>query len=540
MNPTDQQIDCVAAVQNNNLIKIDAVAGSGKTSTLVMISQIHTVPSLYCAFNKVTATEASTKFDNHVTCRTTHSMAYGIFGIPLLNKLTRPTGNYVNVAGTGGEIGRYYKMIAGTLTKAQLGLFVKNTVAAFEQSADDVIIEDHVDSYSIVKAIQRLSGRDNLNAVEQKLLLTTTQLVLSTARQLWKARIDIKSNVLATHDTYLKLYQLSKPVLGFDIVYLDEAADTTPCVLDIVMRQNATSKVILVGDDRQAIYQWRGAVNAMSTIEGLTLPLSQSFRYGKEIADIAMAVLQNSTTVIGNDKIESRAGKNTIDTTKPYTRLFRTNSHLLSEAVAALSRNEKISIEIDTKDFIKLLTSAMALNANQAKDVKHERIMPFANWNDMVAEGEYDRELARLCKLIKDGKAQHIINVLTNYRPAANPHVILTTAHKSKGREWKQVRLEEDFPTHLKGNAKDKNIEWVGLSEAEQNILYVAVTRAIDRLEVNSSVQEALDYQKGKYRDKAQVVWTDDPKITDDVLRASIAQWDEDEYQAAQRKWLEG
>lgn len=521
MTPTEQQTTCVNALEDHDLIKIDAVAGSGKTSTLVMISEKYKVPSLYCAFNKVTATEASQKFGNHVVCQTTHSMAYAVFGGLLRHKLVRPTGGYVNVAGTGSEIGKYYKMSAGTLTKAQLGMFVKNTVAAYEQSADDDITIDHVDQYAITTAIQRLSGRKDLNKVELKLQQYIVKLVFDTAKQLWRARIDTNSNVLATHDTYLKLYQLSKPVLGYSIVYLDEAADTTPCVLDIVMRQQETAQVVLVGDDRQAIYQWRGAVNAMSLISGKTLPLSQSFRYGTEIADIAMAVLENSTTVIGNPAIASKAGRGIIDVTKPYTRIFRTNSHLLSEAVAALSRGEDINIEIDTKDFIKLLTSSLALFANDLNNVKHERIMPFGKWDDMVEEGQYDKEIGRLVKIIKEGKAQNIITVLTNYKPSIKAHITMTTAHKSKGREWKQVRLEDDFPSHLKGNAKDKTIEWVGLSESEQNILYVAVTRAIDVLEINTSVQEVIDYQNGVY---------DDPIQDSD---ATLAQWDEAEYQKA-------
>lgn len=511
MTPTEQQITCVDALATNDLIKIDAVAGSGKTSTLVMISEKHKEASLYCAFNKVTATEAGAKFGHHVLCQTTHSMAYAIFGGALRHKLVRPTGAYVNVAGTGGEIGRYYKLTAGTLTKAQLGMFVKNAVATFEQSADDQVSEAHVDGHAIVKAIRRLSGREALNAVEQKLLMGTVALVLNTAKQLWKARIDVKSNVLATHDTYLKLYQLSKPKLGFKIVYLDEAADTTPCVLDIILGQRDTAKIVLVGDDRQAIYQWRGAVNAMSSIPGLTLPLSKSFRYGQEVADLAMAVLQNSIKVVGNENIQSRTGRNIIDVTKPYTRLFRTNSLLLSEAVIALTRGDKINIEIDTKDFIKLLSSAQALFSNQINDVKHERIMPFGKWADMVEEGQYDHELNRLVKLVKDGKAPNIITVLTNYRPPVSAMVTFTTAHKSKGREWSQVRLEEDFPSHLKGNAKEKTIEWVGLSESEQNILYVGITRAIDVLEINKTVQEAIDYQNGKYDgDKLQAQWSED------------------------------
>lgn len=495
MTPNIQQQACIDAVQSSDFLKIDAVAGSGKTSTLVMISEVVKTPSLYCAFNKVTALEAEAKFGKHVVCQTTHSLAYAKFGARLRNKLIRPQGAYINVAYTGGEIGRYFKMFSGPLTKPQLGLFVKKTVERYEQSSDLTIDRKHVVTHDITDAVTKAMSAAKLSNMTKPLIASTINLVLNTAKALWAARINPASVVMASHDTYLKLFQLSKPKLGFDVVYLDEAADTTPCVLDIVMSQCETSKVILVGDDRQSIYQWRGAVNAMTTIGGLTLPLSQSFRYGPAIAEVAMAVLAGTTKVVGHANIASVAGVNVIDITKPYTRLFRTNAALLTEAVYALTKNEKISIEIDTKDFIKLLSSAMALFADNMLAVKHERIIPFANWTDLVEEGKYDNELARVAKLVKENKAQTIIKVLSNYRPIANPHVIMTTAHKSKGREWYQVKLENDFPSHFK--MRDNNLVWEGIPVAEQNLLYVAATRASHFLEINRSIKEALDYANG-------------------------------------------
>ncbi|APS68750.1 hypothetical protein AVI55_16905 (plasmid) [Piscirickettsia salmonis] len=43
-----------------------------------------------------------------------------------------------------------------------------------------------------------------------------------------------------THDGYLKLYQLSKPILNqYDFIMLDEAQDANPAILDIFERQTA-------------------------------------------------------------------------------------------------------------------------------------------------------------------------------------------------------------------------------------------------------------------------------------------------------------
>ena len=58
----------------------------------------------------------------------------------------------------------------------------------------------------------------------------------------------------------------------------------TPASIDLLQRQNAPK--VLVGDPNQQIYCFRGAVNAMSLIEGSTVfYLTQSFRFGPEVRD---------------------------------------------------------------------------------------------------------------------------------------------------------------------------------------------------------------------------------------------------------------
>jgi hypothetical protein len=488
MNPTKHQQACIDAAKKSNLLKISACAGGAKTTTLSMIANEIEEPSIYLAFNKVTADEASRKFPLHVVCKTTHSLAYAQFGKDLAHKLSRPKHGYVNVAGTGGEIATYYKIKAidaddGTtiVTAAGVGQFVKMCVAKFEQSADKKITDKHLPMYDMHKAIEL--GATKLKSV-----------VLLNAKKLWNDRTNENSNVLATHDTYLKLFQLSKPNLSkYKIIYLDEAQDSTPCVLDIVLQQKQQSKIVLVGDGRQAIYQWRGSVNAMKVVEGDEAFLGQSFRYGQAVADVAMHVLKGNMTIEGFDKLDSRIMR--IDDSKPYAKLFRTNSALLSEAVNAMERGVSVDIEVDTKDFVKMLQSVEGLYQDRIKEVKHDRIIPFATWFALCEEAKEDPEINRVVKLVKDGESARMIRMLESYRKPANPHATYTTAHKAKGREWEQVVLAEDFPSHYKYDKKNGR-QWVGLQEMEENLLYVAVTRAKLVLQTNDSVQEAIDHMQ--------------------------------------------
>lgn len=497
--PTPQQKSVIQAVIEEMLVKVEACAGSGKTSTLVLCAEAVKEPSLYLAFNKVTADEGSAKFPKYVTCRTTHSLAYQACAGEIRHKLARPKGGYVNVAGTGSEVARFYKIAsihvedAGvnvfTLPANFIGLMVKNTVARFEQSADNKITADHVwfgDRY-----FDRLKKHNMLKKV--------SSLVVVHAQNLWAARINANSPVLATHDTYLKMYQLSKPVIaGYKVLYVDEFQDTTPCVLDIVMNQKDHMKIVMVGDARQAIYGWRGAVNAMLMVEAPTRNLTKSFRYGQAVADLASAVLEGDMVIQGNDALPTKAqlvGMGLIDKSKPYTRLFRTNAALLTAAVEELANGTSISIEIDVKDFVKVLESGEALLNGVMKDVKHDLFLPFPDWDEACAEAEHDPALKRICKLINEGKAREYIDILSNHVNSANPHVTFTTAHKSKGREWHQVVLEDDFR-----DVYDEKGNWIGLTTEEQNLLYVALTRAQHALEYNIQV---LEYMKRYIGDDA-------------------------------------
>lgn len=57
-----------------------------------------------------------------------------------------------------------------------------------------------------------------------------------------------------THAGYLKLFQLSRPCLSrtYDVIMLDEAQDSNPCIASIVLRETACAR-ILVGDSHQVI-----------------------------------------------------------------------------------------------------------------------------------------------------------------------------------------------------------------------------------------------------------------------------------------------
>lgn len=491
--PTAEQNACVASIGENHQLKIVAGAGCSKTTTLSMVANATQSKSLYLAFNKAMVEEAKNKFPGWVTVKTTHGLAYGVFGTQLQHKLKRPLGRYVNVCGTGSEISRHFRVgpmhldSGKTITAGGIGVAIKETVNRFEYSADKALSAKHV-SFGPVGALIR---DKSFNRSEYEAI------VVGYARLLWDLRKDTSSPILANHDTYLKLYQLSKPDLSmYDVVYLDEAQDTNDCVIDIVM--GLSSKIVLVGDPRQQIYGWRGSVNAMAKFGCKQESLSTSFRFGQPIADIANAILNSSNpselVLKGWDQLESQVMRYSEEELGNHARLYRTNAALIADGVDLIAQGRKVSLEIDVRDFVKVLESSIALSEGRKSDVKHENIVPFEKWADMVEEAKMvGGELARIVNLISQSRAGMVLEVLASYTKPVNPEIILTTGHKSKGREFDTVVLADDFPS-----CYNEDGEWVGLDEMEENLLYVAATRARKVLIYNETVAEILKRQRSQ------------------------------------------
>ncbi|HEP8197036.1 TPA: hypothetical protein VDT67_005344 [Pseudomonas aeruginosa] len=190
---------------NSDVIKIEAGAGTGKTTTLRGIAEAkRDKRQLYVAFNKSIQVEASRKFPSNVTCKTAHSLAYGAIGR-----------DYGNVHGKlQGDIKPFHvtrqltSSLSGVPSSAHnlYGGRVIETVKNYLVSADSMLSPKHV---SIGDAPVERSHFD-------------PQRILQDAMQVWTAMQDLRSEVPMLHDGYLKLYQVAARRLDLkgDVVHL--------------------------------------------------------------------------------------------------------------------------------------------------------------------------------------------------------------------------------------------------------------------------------------------------------------------------------
>lgn len=494
--PTEEQTAIKEAFPDHRFLTIQAKSGSGKTSTLYLLANSTEDRILYLAFNKSMAEEARRKMPVNVECRTLHSICYQFLDHRLRAKLSRPEGQYVNVAGTGSEIAKKFKINnlidkrgKTLLTRAMIGLMIKQTVGKFEFSDDPFISRKHFPSVHLADI-----KRKGIN--EHKLITE----VVKYAKQLWRERIDPNTDTLMTHDTYVKLFELSGADLGYDIIFGDEFQDVNPAFLSILRNAKSAKQVVVVGDEYQSIYQFRGSQNMMkeTSTYGAELPLTACFRFGPKVANIANMILSDKEPLRhplvgkGFDTVVGSYKSDVVDYTKPYTIIFRKNLTLLMEAMDRIADGEEIIINVDTRDFISMVDSVNALRRGDIEKVKHETVLPYADWDEFVECAEADPDAKRLLNIVVSGKANTIAHTLRTHRNSPTAKVTLTTAHKSKGLEWDQVIVANDFPS----NYDKKTGEWVGLEEAERNLLYVAHTRCVKCLQWNTTVQEIIDINR--------------------------------------------
>ncbi len=486
MKLTDEQYKII---NSNGDIKINAVAGSGKTTTIIEYSKSRPSKSriLYLAFNKSVKTEAEEKFArlgiDNVKVETAHSLAYKNvifkYGYNLKSNGYK-THEVAQILKLRKRKEKHFELLAANHINRFVNYFCNSSAKKVNQLNYLDVVSDPV-AYEFVSK--------NYDIIEKQ-----TRIFLG---KMDNGEIDI------THDFYLKKFQLENPALNYDYILFDEGQDASPAMLDVFLKQNAVK--VIVGDSHQQIYSWRYAINSLENVSFTALPLSISFRFPQDIADFAVAVLEWKNLISTTDilRIKGVGGKtsNHLKAT-----IARTNLGLLSKAFDFVTENHRnrqlyfegnINSYLYAEDGASLFDVLNLYNHNYGM-IKDELIKSFNDFTELEEYvmktddtqltvlieivKKYEDDLPKLIKLIKD-------SIVENKRDAK---MIFSTVHRSKGMEYDTIFLHNDFLTHRKLKRmlekKDETpVDDSKLSE-EINILYVAVTRAIRNVYLHKNI----------------------------------------------------
>jgi superfamily I DNA/RNA helicase len=251
-------------------------------------------------------------------------------------------------------------------------------------------------------------------------------------------------------------------------VLVDEAQDSNGVITALV--QNQTTQIAAVGDRCQAIYGWRGATDSMDAFGSKHhVYLTQSWRFGQTIADEAnkwLEVLEANLRLSGNPAISSRLESDS----HADAVLCRTNAEAVSTVISCHHRHIPVALVGGGKEVISFARGAAELMTRG--QTSHPELFAFTTWGevrDYVGEAHDGAELGVLVKLVDEYSPAGVISAMercANNEKSAQ--VVVSTAHKAKGREWDSVRIATDFREPDDGDPDN----------GESMLAYVATTRA--------------------------------------------------------------
>ena len=493
MELTQEQKAIIASKGN---IRINAVAGSGKTTTIIEYARTRPKSSriLYLAFNKSVKLEAARKFEKlgltNVRVETAHSLAYKYIVIRFNYKVR--------------ALGYRATEIVDMLKMSRLG----------ERHAE-YILANHVLRFmayycnSDVPTIEELNYRDTVAESKAKAFVNANYGLLVKYTKEFLRMMQTRE-IEVTHDYYLKKFQLTCPKMRYDYILFDEGQDASPAMLDVFFKQDATK--VIVGDRHQQIYGWRFAVNSLEKADYTTYNLSTSFRFDQDVANLAMEVLKYKDHLILASPLDSArddnapkrdevkiigAGKFT--EIKSRAILARTNLGLLLKAIHYVTETHnpgKLYFEGNINSYTYAedgtsLYDVLNLQTGNKFKIRDRLIRSMRDMEDLqqYIDKTGDPQLGMMVEIVEaygdkiPGILAKIKSLHVENEKRDEATLIFSTVHRCKGLEYDEIELVSDFIKEdnvIRNKPNPKKPETLDVSKTieEINLLYVAVTRA--------------------------------------------------------------
>lgn len=534
-----------------NIILV-AVAGSGKTSSLIGNLEVLKGSTAAMAFNKKISVEWEAKISKlppivrlSVDVGTVHS--FGFRAWKAAGHKSRVEGGKVNfllkdfLEGKDSE----HPLVKGKFLIKQLVSYAKSHGFGLS-SADEFFpnIEDNFAWSDLIDHFNMETELDSAGLGAQELIAAAKIILKQSNQQLSLIDFDDMIYLPLLYNVQLKQYQN---------VLIDEAQDTNVTRRELAFRmKKPDGRIIAVGDPHQAIYGFTGAdANALSNIKkrakAVEMPLSVCWRCDGKI-------IEHARKVVSHIESWDKEGRGRVDSI-PFDEDFldkleegdavlcRLNKPNVSVAIGLLRRGRTARIE--GRDLgAKLMSHArkaapdqppldelmLALGSYQAHqvDILVRAEKPAAA---ALLEDEIEALYVLIDRCLEQGKKRFAdLDSLQQELFQDDAHkqrcILLSSIHKAKGLEWPRVYLlgRSDYMPFFKAE-----LDWE--IEQEMNLIYVAITRAQHELIEVTDVRSALD--KGLHRLPSRVK-KEEPKMVlpkteealkheqDDMLKADI------------------
>jgi len=500
-NPSPQQAAVVDFVRNERgSAFVEAVAGAGKTTTLIHALEATTGSVGFAAYNKKIADEIKGKvgnrFGNRVRVGTFHS--FGINAWRYVHKNVevderKKTDMVRETLGLNDKTHRDHALVD----------FVPRLISLGKQRALGLygMMDDYSNWYEIVEHFDMAYELEDEAMVPRGIELAIKGLKYS--REIASEIVDFDDMLYMPVVSGIRMWQN-------DVIFVDEAQDTNPVRRALARKMIGTrGRAIFVGDRHQAIYGFTGADNdavdqIVRDFNCKVLPLTVTYRCPKSVVTEARKsvdhIVAHESAPEGNVKRIDLLDENS----NGGDFMTMVCNKYLSEHDAILCRKTKplvdmafslirngIACHVEGRDIgaglvalvdkfksartvDQLLARMGAYGTQQAEKLK-------AKGKDAQAEALADRiatvaVIAEKCTTPAEIKTK-ILDLFKDDDQEARKTLTLSTVHKAKGREWPRVFI---LGANLWMPGPWARQAWE--VEQETNLIYVAVTRSQSEL----------------------------------------------------------
>lgn len=486
-NLSIQQLTAVDFIgRSNRSLVLEAVAGAGKTTTLLEMVRATEGTVAFCAFNKSISEEIKTKIQpmnlgDRVKVGTLHSFGYG--AVRRAFSVQKVTGYKLHDIAKQEFNGEYEPLREFVIQAADKA---KNCgIGAVCPIDDKNAWLNMIDHYDLIDS---LPGEFTIDTG-----IDAAQYLLNCSNNITNI-IDYSDQI---YFPILKKLNIWK----YNYILLDEAQDTNIARRMLVkMMLKPSGRLIAVGDTHQAIYGFTGADsdaldNIRKEFDAESLPLTTTYRCPKNVVKVAQRWVSHIESHESSpDGVVDNV--NLADIHKHVTQkdaIICRNTKPLIELAYSLIR-QGIACKVEGRSIgeglIRLATKWKTVKTvNQLQDKldswsEHEIKKHKAKGNDNRCQIIED-QVATLHVFMEQCDPDDTINALTKKIDSLFGDtqymkfdvLTLSTIHKAKGREWDRVfALGMDTYSPSKWARQDWQMQ------QEDNLCYVQVTRAKNHL----------------------------------------------------------
>lgn len=465
MNPTDEQNLIIERVRSSTSnLEVNALAGSGKTTTLDLIQAASPKQPVLClAFNKNIAEEMKKKFPSSTTVKTMNGLGHGIWykAVGKLNleprKMNTIFKEYIDDKNNGftkedqkdcWDV--YFNVMEGISMAKALGYVPEG-------------------KYSHVKRIIEKEALHSILEVKPSPLaadLIDTLLHISI-QSAYKGWIDFNDQVYMP-----ALFGGTFP--RFPLVLVDEAQDLNP-VNHAILGKLVKERVCVVGDRWQSIYAFRGAVtNGMQDLQAkfgcAELDLSVSFRCPQAVVEAARWRVPKFKWIKPGGHVETLNRLEAKAIPESAAIICRNNAPLFRTALGLLMLSRPVTVsgsELGPK-----LTRLLQKICSE-DDTQEEMINNIEAWKEAeLAKAQFVGTILDTAECLQIfatfGKNLSEAVAYIDHMFKQKGTIKLMTGHKAKGGEWDTVYHLD--PWLCKDNEQDKNLRYVITTRAKESL----------------------------------------------------------------------